>query len=114
MLSNVRLAAIRTQLAAPAGWGCEKECGMDAVEELLNEREELVANVECLLAKREILLNEVKWLRCQIRRALLELGVPQPDYPAPVANAVAILKRGTIEGVGEGAVASKEVGNGAE
>lgn len=31
-------------------------------------------------------------VRALIARALSELGVPGPDYPAPVANAVEILK----------------------
>lgn len=32
-------------------------------------------------------------LQVAIRKALNELGVPTPDYPAPVANAVEILKK---------------------
>jgi hypothetical protein len=34
----------------------------------------------------------VKELEHRIRRALNELGIPQPEYPAPVANAVSILR----------------------
>jgi len=32
-------------------------------------------------------------LQVAIRKALNELGEPTPDYPAPVANAVEILKQ---------------------
>jgi hypothetical protein len=39
----------------------------------------------------EALVAEIETLRSAIDAALNELGVPQPDYPAPVANAVAIL-----------------------
>lgn len=35
--------------------------------------------------------------RACIRHALNELGVPGPDYPAPVANAVAILEAALVE-----------------
>jgi hypothetical protein len=34
----------------------------------------------------------VKELEERIRRALNELGIPQSGYPAPVANAVSILR----------------------
>ncbi len=39
----------------------------------------------------EILKQEIIDLKTCIERALRELGVPTPDYPAPVANAVKIL-----------------------
>ena len=32
-------------------------------------------------------------LQTAIRNALNELGIPGPDYPAPVTNAVAILRK---------------------
>ncbi|MFA5152844.1 MAG: hypothetical protein WC554_09815 [Clostridia bacterium] len=34
-MSNLDLAAIQAKLAAPAGWGCDKECGIDEVRALL-------------------------------------------------------------------------------
>jgi hypothetical protein len=41
-------------------------------------------------------------LRAQIQRALNELGVPGPGYPAPVANAVDILASLSDEGGDDG------------
>jgi ATPase subunit of ABC transporter with duplicated ATPase domains len=35
---------------------------------------------------------KVNELEHRIRRALNELGIPQPEYPAPVANAVSVLR----------------------
>lgn len=32
---SIDLAAIQAKLAAPAGWGCDKECGRDEVKALL-------------------------------------------------------------------------------
>ncbi len=39
------------------------------------------------------LVNEAEYLREKIGQALDELGVPGPEYPAPVANAVVILRQ---------------------
>jgi len=33
----IDLKAIRAKLYAPAGWGCEKECGRKEVEQLIEE-----------------------------------------------------------------------------
>lgn len=67
-----------------------------ANEELRKVTQTLRENIDCL--KTHDLPQEVTALREQrdklkdtIRRALRELGVPQPGYPAPVANAVEIL-----------------------
>lgn len=51
----------------------------------------------------------VEILETAIRAALNELGVPQPGYPAPVANAVAILRAtqfGTLAGAAGGGAPS--------
>jgi hypothetical protein len=45
-----------------------------------------------LLVKLERAEARVKELEERIRRALNELGIPQSGYPAPVANAVSILR----------------------
>lgn len=62
--------ALREQLLAAQDEGLNLCCGTDHTVGLLN----------------------------RIDRALSELGVPGPDYPAPVANAVRILRGETLEG----------------
>lgn len=46
---------------------------------------------EPMVERLERLERTVKEQRGHIVGALRELGIPGPDYPAPVANAVAIL-----------------------
>lgn len=55
--------------------------------------------VAALKAQRDRARAEVNALTVSIRCALCELGVPGPDYPAPVANAVAILQTGLAGGM---------------
>jgi hypothetical protein len=47
-----------------------------------------------LLAEVERLQEERDWLAAYVERALDELGVPDENYPAPVSNAVVILRDG--------------------
>lgn len=57
-----------------------------------------IAALEGELAKKDLQYNEAlkagQELNRRITTALNELGVPQPGYPAPVANAVDILTNG--------------------
>lgn len=56
----------------------------------------------------EALLSQVETLTAAIQSALNELGVPDDDYPAPVANAVEILLRAAVGVVREPGVVPVE------
>lgn len=59
----------------------------------LNKRTGHVSVCECCACVPELCTNPVvEELRSAMRRAANELGVPQPGYPAPVANAANILR----------------------
>jgi len=47
-----------------------------------------------LIAQRDTARAELDKLRGFVRMALDELGVPQPEYPAPITNAVEFLREG--------------------
>ena len=57
------------------------------------ENERLRADDKVHWKTRRTLLAEIMWLRELIQAARNELGVPQPGYPQPVANAADILAR---------------------
>lgn len=52
-------------------------------------------------------LADARWrhtmLQMRVKDALYELGEPTPDYPAPVANAVDILRQALAQSDGGGA-----------
>jgi len=75
----------------------------EAAGELDQSAKVIARGVHCMKqqldqADEEIKRREEKILRLEraIRKALDELGVPQPGYPAPVANAHAILTAAEI------------------
>ena len=44
------LLAIKAKLAAPDGWGCEKECGLSEVEALVCAVESLYSALQAVIA----------------------------------------------------------------
>ena len=62
---SIDLAAIQAKLAAPAGWGCDKECGRDEVKALLATT---VALRDALRAMIALIPQKADW--CD-----------NPDYP---------------------------------
>ena len=66
----------------------------DLIAQATKERSHYYAKavVEETLTKIHTLEKNIDIARAGIIGALNELGVPQPDYPAPIANAVILLK----------------------
>jgi hypothetical protein len=62
------------------------------IERLTKERDELVRRGVNALTERDEARAEIERLRAAMEAAQNELGVPGDNYPAPVANAVEILR----------------------
>jgi len=81
----------------------------ERIEALQAERDEAAARIASIEADANEIAGEANAetvrlarLRLAARQAMRELGVPGPDYPAPVANAWEIL-RAALDGPKEGA-----------
>ncbi len=85
----------RTEADDPWEWVASR---LEAAERLLTENDDLFRKMRKRAEAAESALTEAL---DAMRRALDELGVPGPGYPAPVENAVNIL-RSQIEGSNDG------------